>query len=138
MLKRIRTKGVTLPEMMTAVGITVIMLAASGMIFKAASHSSGKAMALNDMMAKVRVVTNRLDKDFSGFRGDMPFGVVFEAYKKDNGTFERRDRLFFFSNGDFQSLNSSQRADMALICYGQSKDIFSNANTDPEIPSDDF
>ncbi len=140
MFNKTRQSGVTLPEMLTAVAITVIMLSASGMIFRSASKSSGKAMALNSMMAQSRVITNQLDKDFAGFRGDLPFGIIFEAYNRGNNTFSRRDRVFFFSNGDWQDLEYSYRSDTARIFYGQSTDVYSNIATDEftEIPQQRF
>ena len=128
-----RQSGVTLPEMMTAVAITLIMLASSGMIFSSASKSSGKAMALNDMMRDARVITGQLEKDLSGLRGDLPFAFIFEGYDPTATGIvtERRDRVVFFTNGDFKDIyDVAKLSNTARIFYGQSGDLGLEQNPD--------
>ncbi len=132
----------TLPEMMTAVAITLIMLAASGMIFSSASKSSGKAMALNDMMTEARAIIGQLESDFAGYRDDLPITLVFEGYdfivdsnldgSPESDYLERRDRVSFFTNGDFQDMYGNGSTLMARVLYSQSGDTVNNSNT--EIP----
>ena len=114
-----RSRGVTLVEMMVAVAITGIMLAASGIVFKKANDASGKAMAANEMMRELRAVTRQLDDDFKGIRKDMPIAIIFE---QDVVTGIRRDRIVFFANGDFQDINGLHSGNLARIFYGQTND----------------
>ena len=140
MINKTRQSGVTLPEMMTAVAITLIMLAASGMIFSSASKSSGKAMALNDIMKEARVITAQLESDFAGYRDDLPITLLFEGYNfnvdsnldgiAESNYLERRDRISFFTNGDFQDMYGTNRTLMARILYSQTGNSGTNQNTD--------
>ena len=145
MINKTRQSGVTLPEMMTAVAITLIMLAASGMIFSSASKSSGKAMALNDIMKEARVITAQLESDFAGYRDDLPITLLFEGYNfnvdsnldgiAESNYLERRDRISFFTNGDFQDMSGTNRTLMARVLYSQTGDTLPNQNTDGINPS---
>ena len=134
-----------MPEMMTAVAITLIMLAASGMIFTSASRTSGKAMALNDIMKQARAITSQLDSDFAGYRDDLPVAVLFEGLPFgvdsnldgviESTIIERNDRIVFFADGDFQDMSlysngNTNRSSLARILYSQTGDASPNKNTD--------
>ena len=131
--------------MMTAVAITLIMLAASGMIFNSASKSSGKAMALNNMMQEARVIISQLESDFAGYRDDLPFTVLFEGYSfgidsnldgvSESSYLERCDRISFFTNGDFEDIDGYKSL-MSRVLYSQTENIYTNLNTDGINPTE--
>jgi len=132
-------RGFTLVEMLVAVGITIGMILATGVVFRSATEAAGKSMGMNDILHQLRAVTGQLERDFSGLRPDMPVAIVFEeALVLDtfgnpvdlNGDgiddVERRDRVVFFANGDFQYQPSNGlntvACNLARIFYGQASD----------------
>lgn len=102
-------RAVTLVEMLVAVAITIAMLVASSLIFKAASEAAGKAKANNELIMQARTLTQQLEKDFQGLRPDLPMAVIFEIVEvpdldPDSATglkTVRQDRIVFFANGDY-------------------------------------
>lgn len=121
--KLYRCGGLTLVEIMVAVGVTVGMMLMIGTVFKSATDTSGVAMANNELMGRVRTLTNRLDQDFSGLRSDMPMAIIFEAGQDDPdepAKVIRYDRICFFANGDFHDIYGSWLSgNLARIFYGQ-------------------
>ena len=121
-------RGLTLVEVMVAVAITVIMMAATALIFKAATEASGKAMAKNTIMQQVRAVTRQLETDFRGLRPDMPMAIIFQNDPQTKSDLQgrkfvvRADRIVFFANGDFQTPGFNTTGNIARIFYGQSAD----------------
>jgi len=130
-----RVRGVTLVEMLVAVSITVMMLMVTGIVFKSSGEASGKAAALNEMMRQVRAITSQLESDLGGLRPDMPMAIMFEAHSVNNGPDKtlgdpddskrlvRYDRIAFFANGDFQTMDGLGSGNMARIFYGQAWDL---------------
>jgi len=121
-----RVRGVTLVEMLVAVSITVMMLMVTGIVFKSSSEASGKAAALNEMMRQVRAITRQLESDLAGLRSDMPMAIMFEAHRDDpddGARLVRYDRIAFFANGDFQTMDGGGSGNMARIFYGQAWDM---------------
>lgn len=118
-------RGVTLPEMLVAVSITVMMLMIIGVVFKSSTDASGKAIANNDIMNQLRCFTGQLQQDFEGFQNDMPFAIIFEE-DQDDPRRPRRDRIVFFTSGNFQTTDyystESVNGSVAQIFYGQSSD----------------
>ncbi len=106
-------RGVTLPEMMIALAITVWMLLATGMVFKATTKATGKALAAGRLMQQALALTHQLDEDFRGFRPDLPMVII---YQDLNG--RRHDRIVFYANGDFQTTDGLASGNVARIHYG--------------------
>lgn len=119
--------GFTLIELMVAMGILVMIMAFSSLIFRVSIDSHRKAMANAEIMQKVRAITDQLNADFKGLNKD---GEIFMAWvAKPIGPgggsdsnfdgYERFDRIVFFTNGDFQShgTNPTIRGNTARICY---------------------
>ena len=138
MKNKIRTyrRGVTLVEMLVAMAVTVGVLLAAGTVFEASTKSSGKALALNEVMVQLRTITRQLDRDFAGLMPDMPMVIVAEDDPCDPCSLERVDRIVFFGRGDFQTLDGEYSGNVAQIFYGQSADVKRPANSDkyPEGP----
>jgi len=128
-----RYRGMTLVEIMVAVGITLGMLLLIGTVFKSATDASGSAMAHNELMSQVRTLTNQIEQDLSGLRPDMPMAIIFEGYREnvtpglgdpyppeDRDKMIRYDRICFFANGNFQpSYAFDLSGNLARIYYGQ-------------------
>ena len=108
---------------MVAVGITVLMLMATSVVFKSAGAAAGKANACSEMMQQVRALCRQLENDFKGLRPDMPMAVIFETVDPDDPTSFRQDRIVFFANGDFQTTDGDS-GNLARIFYGQARDKF--------------
>jgi hypothetical protein len=119
-----QARAVTLVELLVSIGITVAMLLMTGVVFKSSTKASGKAMARNAMMNKLRAITRQIDQDFTGLRPDMPLAIIFE----EDIDLVRYDRIWFFANGDYQTTDFTSGANIsgnvAHIFYGQSLDAF--------------
>ena len=114
--------GFTLAEMMVAVSITVIMLLIVGLVFSSSIKASGIGVSSNDVMVQLRTATGQLEKDFSGWRSDMPIAIIFEGYYDDPDEMDKLvhyDRICGFANGDFQDLQGTASGNVARIFYGQ-------------------
>ena len=125
-------RGVTLPEMLVAVAVTVGMMTAVGLVFEASTEVSGRSLALNEVMMHLRTVTQQLEDDFAGLMPDMPMVIVVEEDPCD-GT--RMDRIVFFTTGDFQTLDGQYSGNMARVFYGQSADKL-KLRTNPKYPDE--
>jgi len=124
-----RRRGVTLVEMLVAVGITIMMLLATSVVFTSSGKASGKATAYSDIMQQARALCRQLEQDFTHLRPDMPLAILFEQKGYDTtgdgflDTFYREDRVVFFANGDFQTLDGITSGNLARIFYGQARDL---------------
>lgn len=138
-----RMRGLTLPEMLVAVMITIGMLLMVSSVFKSATEASGSALALNDISGQARVLTRQLQQDLAGFQKGLPWAIVFEAHANNTSdpTFNpgdettwrgvvdepdrwvRYDRICFFAGGDFQGDATpfwpALSGSLARIFYGQ-------------------
>ena len=143
--------GVTLVEMLVAVSILIGILLIVSVIFRSSTQASGKASGSNEIMQKARAVTRQLESDFAGLRSDMPMAIVFEVHQNDAsiGGYNapalgdpddtnrrvRYDRIVFFANGDFQTIDGGMSGNMARIFYGQSDEVFAPLDPfDPDNP----
>lgn len=130
-------RGVTLPELMVAVAITVGMLLLTGMVFKSATDASGQSMAYQEILQQARAVMQQLDQDFRGLRPDLPMAIIFEGYDERNypnwgdpdeiDKVIRCDRIVFFADGNYQIQDHDNpiqtfSANVARIYYGQEAD----------------
>jgi type II secretory pathway pseudopilin PulG len=124
----IRLQGFTLVEIVVALGILVMVVGFSGVIFQRSIGSYRTSMAQAEIMRKLRVITEQLDSDFRGLRKDAPMYIRFE--KGTNPVYDtnnRFDQIMFFADGDFQSTQTynskSVVGNVARIYYGQARSI---------------
>jgi prepilin-type N-terminal cleavage/methylation domain-containing protein len=121
-------KGFTLIELLVAVGILVIVLSFTGVIFRVCINSQRTAVANAEIMQKLRAITEQIDADFKGLRKDGEIVATWSArpvppaagYKdNDLNGYERFDRIMFFTDGDFQSygVNPMVRGNVARVAY---------------------
>ena len=120
--------GFTLIEIVVAIGILVMVVGFSGVIFQRSIGSYRTAMAQAEIMRKLRVITEQLDSDFRGLRKDAPMYIWFA--KGTNPTYDmnnRFDQIMFFADGDFQSTQTFNSktvvGNVARIYYGQAHSI---------------
>ena len=137
-------KGFTLVEVTVAIGLLVMMLFFSSLIFKVSIGSHRLAGANAEIMQKFRAITDQLNSDFQGLQKDAPLLIMF--YQPDPTRPDQRfDQIMFFANGDFQStqvydydLSGSFKipslsgtpvvGNVARIYYGQAQSLDSRDN----------
>jgi prepilin-type N-terminal cleavage/methylation domain-containing protein len=114
-------RGFTITELLVAVGLLAVVIAAAGMIFNYSIDAQRAASATAEIMRTLRSITNQLDADFAGIQKDVlliGFSVV------PNGL--RADSIVLFATGDFQTTNTypsdAVRGNVARIYYGQAND----------------
>jgi len=120
--------GFTLIEIVVAIGILVMVVGFSGVIFQRSIGSYRTSMAQAEIMRKLRVITEQLDSDFRGLRKDAPMYIWFAKgtdtkYDVNN----RFDQIMFFADGDFQSTQTFNSktvvGNVARIYYGHAHSI---------------
>jgi type II secretory pathway pseudopilin PulG len=119
--RRLGGGGFTLIEIVVAIGILVMVMGFAGVIFQRSIGSYRAAMAQDEIMTKLRVITEQLDSDFRGLRKDAPMYIWFEFDPNSNNN--RYDQIMFFADGDFQSTQTYNGqpvvGNVARIYYGQ-------------------
>jgi prepilin-type N-terminal cleavage/methylation domain-containing protein len=99
---RLGGDGFTLIEIVVAIAIMVMVVGFAGVVFQRSIGSYRTAMAQAEIMRKLRVITEQLDSDFRGLRKDAPMFIWFQQDLADPN--KRYDRIEFFADGDFQSV----------------------------------
>ena len=133
-------KAFTITELLLAISLMVVLMAASGVVFKTAVKAHRTASATAEIARKLRGITDQLNADFKSLRKDgeifvvnipspvdksgKPLGAAATAAEIDH--YERFDRIMFFADGNFQSYNEWPpggpnekviHGDVARICY---------------------
>jgi len=107
-------------ELVVAIAILAVVMAMSGVIFRAGIQSYRMARANGEILRKFRVITDQLDSDL---RGLCKEGEIFLVWPADpNGRHTHVDRMMFFAKGDFQSFQPDGtgrivRGSIARISY---------------------
>lgn len=114
-------KAFTIIELLVAIGLLAGLLAASGIIFKAAIDAQRTAAATAEITRKLRTITDQLNADFKNLLKD---GEIFLAwvptYDNELGRYVRFDRVHFFANGNFHTYHQRYgdiRGNIARVCY---------------------
>ncbi len=139
-------KAFTIVELLVAMGLFGMLLAASGVIFATAVNAHRTAEATTEISQKLAAITDQLNADFRGLRKEGEIFVVWVARpvdidgkvvdydSPDIAGFQRFDRIMFFADGDFQSYRqlfvrtpSGPRStvltgNLARICYMLARD----------------
>ncbi|MHC4676053.1 MAG: PilW family protein [Planctomycetota bacterium] len=140
-------KAFTIVELLVAMGLFGMLLAASGVIFATAVNAHRTAEATAEISQKLAAITDQLNADFRGLRKEGEIFAVWVARPVDDDDkvvpynslniagFQRFDRIMFFADGDFQTYQE-QRVDdgtgnpdfqiltgnVARICYMLARD----------------
>jgi len=122
-------RAFTIVELLVAIGLFGILLAASGIIFATAIDAHRTAEATTEIARNLAAITDQLNADFRGLRKDCPIAIWFEAVPADPcdpcSPIVRHDQILFFADGDFQSYryNPPLIGNTARVYYGQANTI---------------
>jgi len=116
-------KAFTIVELLVAMGLFGMLLAASGVIFATAVNAHRTAEATAEIARNLAAITDQLNADFTGLQKDAPFDcpvAIWFELDQDNPDV-RHDQILFFANGDFQSYRYSPPfiGNTARVYYGQ-------------------
>lgn len=116
-------KGFTITELLVAVGLLAVVLAAAGIVFRYSIDAQRTASATAEIMRTLRAITDQLNADFTGIQKDAPMVIRFEGDPNDSN---KADSVVFFATGDFQTTNlyggQTIRGNVARIYYGQAEE----------------
>jgi type II secretory pathway pseudopilin PulG len=113
--------GFTITELLVAIGLLAVVMAASSLIFNYSIDAQRTALATAEIMRTLRAITDQLDIDFQGLRTD--------GYLVLWSSSDANDALYFFSTGDFQSwYDSDIRSNIARIYFGPSREFPQDLN----------
>ncbi len=106
-------------------GLLVMLLTLSGLVFSTTVEAHRKAGASIDVSRNLRAITEQLSADFRGLRKDAPLAVWFNAVDTNGDTVPdtHYDTIHFFADGDFQATqspipNKMIYGNIARIYYG--------------------
>lgn len=128
--KKTNKKGFTLAEVITAVGIMVIIVSFASVIFQSSIEAYRMSGANAEIIQKLQTITTHLDRDLSQVRKDGLLIIRFHNVSKkeyenspQTNNF-RMDRIYYFTAGDFQSwyqdavTGKLERSNTAGIFFG--------------------
>jgi hypothetical protein len=129
----------------TAIGILVVVVVFTGIIFRSSIESYRIAGANAEIIQNLQTITTQLDRDFAEIRKDGLLAV--RMVQKSNRSVTQADkdkhitvppvwmgRIYYFTTGDFQSQNeigNLERSNIARIFFGHDTDSLSDANYIP-------
>lgn len=119
-------------ELVVAMGLLVMLVGLSSMVFSTSVKAHRKAAATIEISRNLRVITEQLTADFRGLRKDAPMAVLFEVQPLDtdgdgtDDTFLRYDQVLFFADGDFQAMNPVISGNLARVYYGHANSAVGN------------
>lgn len=103
-------KAFTIVELLVAMGLVVILVALSSLIFAAGVKAHRLADSTIEITRRAEAISRQLVADVGGLRTDAPLAIWFEnAFVDTTGdgvadTYRRFDQILFFANGDFQTM----------------------------------
>jgi len=98
-----KNKAFTIVELVVAMGLLVMLVGLSSVVFSTTVKAHRKATATIEITRNLRVVTEQLNADFRGLRKDAPLMFWFDS-TVTAGVEERFDMTHFFADGDFQTV----------------------------------
>ena len=137
---KLRTnKAFTLIELVVAVALLTMVISFSSVIFKVSINAYRTSSANAEIMQKLQVITDQLNRDFEGLRKDgylilrSEIAVKRLEFKGSQNLADfRTDQLYYFTTGDFQSwFEPYRRSNIARIYFGHDSASLSN----PLIPA---
>ncbi len=129
-------RAFTIVELLVAVGLLTGLLAASGIIFKAAINAQRTATATAEITRKLRTITDQLTADFEHLQKDsliilawVPYSfypsdgrhvVDYADYTDEPDAYINFERLMFFTTGNFHTYHQRYgdiRGNIARVSY---------------------
>jgi type II secretory pathway pseudopilin PulG len=144
-----KQKAFTIVELLVAMGLLVMMLTLSGLVFNTTVKTHRAAGATVDITRSLGAITGQLNTDFRGLQKEAPLTLWFEQrwpVDTDGDTVEdlneylRYDQIQFFADGDFQSTklyDSNGDAVPDDLVYGNTARIYYGHawTVDPSSPA---
>ncbi len=121
--------GFTLTEMLVAVAMGAMLVAAVAGIFSLATQAVSGSQASTDVNNQLRVLRSWLDRDFGRIRLDGPLVIIPQDtnYQLSDGSLARLDQIAFLASGRFVSMTTQATpnfsAPLAWIVYGQDNTV---------------
>jgi prepilin-type N-terminal cleavage/methylation domain-containing protein len=116
-------KAFTITELLVAIGLLAVVMAASSLIFNYSIDAQRTALATAEIMRTLRAITDQINIDL-GFKGLQTDGYLVLRSSSDSN-----DALYFFSTGDFQSwFDPTVRSNIARIYLGPSHKFPQDSN----------
>jgi len=118
-------KAFTIMELLVAVGLLAVVLAAVGIVFRYSIDAQRTAASTAEVMHTLRAITDQINIDFTGLQKD---GYLVLWSDDSNSA------VYFFSTGDFQSwYDSSIKSNTARIYLGPAADDPNNLALDMRL-----
>lgn len=121
MMNKKLQSGFTILELLLAMGLLGFIIIASGIVFKKAVASYRISRATSEITQKLEAITEQIEQDFSGLRKDGEIVIIWSAANPsdedgdgDVDTYERLDRIMFFTSGGFFTSYHDQPYDQRL------------------------
>ena len=119
-------KGFTLVEVVTAIGILVVVVVFTGIIFRSSIESYRIAGANAEIIQNLQTITTQLDRDFSQIRKDGLLAIRFKTNRRPESSrigspplTVHMDGIYYFTTGDFQSwFDAGTRSNIARVYFG--------------------
>jgi len=124
-----KNKAFTIIELVVAVGLLVMLVGLSSVVFSTTVKAHRKAMATIEITRNLCVLTDQLNADFRGLRKDAPLMFWFDSVV--NGNVENRfDMTHFFADGDFQTVKQyNDGSDSKTISGNVARIFYGHANS---------
>lgn len=126
------TNAFTIVELLVAMGLVVILVGLSSLIFATGVKAHRTADSTVEIVRRTESISRQLVADIGGLRIDAPLAVWFE---RDPATGKRYDQILFFANGNFQTMRqyngSIARGNLARIYYGHALQVETDAAGNP-------
>lgn len=105
MILQRKVKGLSLIELLVAIGLLAMIIVMAGQVFRIAAQTTRLARANAEILQRLRLITQQLDADLRGLNkdGDVFMGYIAVADQNSPGGFRRLDRMMFYTTGPFRS-----------------------------------
>ena len=133
----------TIVELVVAMGLLVMLVGLSSVVFSTTVKAHRKATATIEITRNLGVVTGQLNTDLRGLRTDAPLMFWFDS-RLSGSTEKRFDMMHFFADGDFQTTgqydydnNGDGTIDGSKTIVGNIARVFyGHANSDNSLAPD--
>ncbi|MHC5059547.1 MAG: PilW family protein [Planctomycetota bacterium] len=135
-------KAFSIVELLIAMGLFGMLLAASGVIFATAVKAHRTSEATTEISQNLAAIIDQFNADFAGLRKEGEIFAVWVAKPVDDqgnvvpydapniAAFQRFDKIMFFADGDFQTYHQQHvlggdkilTGNVARICYMLAQD----------------
>jgi type II secretory pathway pseudopilin PulG len=132
----VKNNAFTIVELLVAMGLLVMLLTLSGLVFSTTVEAHRKAGASIDISRNLRAVTDQLGTDLRGLRKDAPLFIWFNAVDTNGDTVPdtHYDAIHFFADGDFQTMRQYSDGTANKTVYGNIARVYYGHANIPAAP----